>query len=130
MSFEVFVTRLADGAAAPLDRAVVCEVLDPFTVARDGESLVVRTPDGGEADVRVRADCVTFHRFGGAGVMDLLSVLLDRLGAVLIVPGGPFLVHREGDAAQVTSDMRESSGWPVVVAPGGAALERGMRGAP
>ncbi|MEU7019722.1 hypothetical protein ABZ990_03550 [Streptomyces sp. NPDC046203] len=130
MSFEVFVMRLADGGAVPLDRAVVREVLDPCTVARDGESLVVRTSGGGKAEVAVRADCVTFHRFGGAGVMDLLSVLLDRLGAVLVVPGGPFLVHRASAAAQVTADIRESSGWPVVVASGGAALERGMRGAP
>jgi hypothetical protein len=130
VSFEVFVTRFADGVAAELDPAVVRGVLDPYVTAREGAWLVVGTPDGGRADVAVRADGVTFHRFGGAGVMDLISALLGRLGAVLLVPGGPFLVHRESDAAQVSPDMRESSGWPVVVASDGTALEREIRGTP
>ncbi|MFE6103254.1 hypothetical protein ACFVQ4_25305 [Streptomyces laurentii] len=130
MSFEVFVTRFTDGEAAQLDPTIVRDVLGPYVTAGAGAWLVVETPDGGRADVGVRADAVTFHRFGGAGVMDLISALLDRLGAVLLVPGGPFLVHRERDAAQVAPGIRESSGWPVMVASDGTALEREIRGTP
>ncbi|MFD5324033.1 hypothetical protein [Streptomyces sp. NPDC127092] len=126
MSFEVFVMRFQHGAPAPLDPAVVREVLDPYVVARDpdGQGLYVETGDGGTADVRVHADGVTFHRFGGAGVMDLIAALMRRLAAVLVVPGGPVVVHRAEDGAQITPELRESSGWPVVVAADGAAVAR------
>ncbi|MFF6776365.1 hypothetical protein ACFY8W_22770 [Streptomyces sp. NPDC012637] len=128
MSFEVFVMRFEHGAPAPLDPAVVREVLDPYVVARgaDGQELCVETADGGEADVRIGADGVTFHRFGGAGIMDLIAALLRRLEAVLVVPGGPFVVHREEAGAQVTPGLGESSGWPVVVATDGAAVARAI----
>ncbi|MFD0369386.1 hypothetical protein [Streptomyces sp. NPDC059071] len=128
MSFEVFVTRFEHGAPAPLDPAVVRQVLDPYVVARDadGQGLCVETDDGGTADVRVHADGVTFHRFGGAGVMDLIAALMRRLEAVLVVPGGPVVVHREEDGAQITPEWRESSGWPVVVAADGAAVARAI----
>lgn len=123
MSFEVFVMRFAGGEAVPLDQDVVRQVLDPYVTARDAEGLelAVETPDGGQADVVLRDDCVTFHRFGGAGVMDLVSALLRRLEAVLIVPGGPFLVHRAEDWAHAPSEG------PVVVAPDGGALLRAIR---
>ncbi|MFB7235828.1 hypothetical protein ACFCXK_13720 [Streptomyces sp. NPDC056269] len=128
MSYDIFVMRFESGATAPLDMAVAHEVLDPFAVAREADFLSVRTADGEEADVYFNPPAgITFNRFGGGGVMDLLAVLLRRLDAVLVAPGGPVVVPR----AEVRPLLPDAltDGCPVVVAGTGAEIGRALRAA-
>ncbi|MGW1774763.1 hypothetical protein [Streptomyces sp. NPDC002104] len=128
MSFDIFVMRFDEGGTAPLDMAIAHEVLDPFTVARDprADVLWVRTAEGDEADVHLQPpDGITFNRFGGGGIMDLLADLLRRLDAVLIVPGGPVVLTR--DEARHHLPEAVVNDCPVVVARTGAEIDRAIR---
>lgn len=122
--------RFDEGETAPLDMAVAHEVLDPFAVTQDSEAdfLWLRTPDGEEADVYLRApDGITFNRFGGGGVMDVLAVLLQRLDAVLVVPGGPVVVQRDEVRPHLPEALTDDC--PLVVAQTGAEIDRAIRAA-
>ncbi|WP_393063096.1 hypothetical protein [Streptomyces sp. LN549] len=61
---------------------------------------------------------ITFNHFGGAGIMDLLAVLLRRLDAVFVVPGRPTMILRDEDFELLPASFRDD--WPVVVARTGA----------
>ncbi|MFE9257412.1 hypothetical protein [Streptomyces sp. NPDC006879] len=128
MSADIFVMRFESGETAPLDMGVAHEVLGPFAVAREADFLSVRTADGEEADVYFNPPTgITFNRFGGGGVTDLLAVLLRRLDAVLVAPGGPVLVPREA-LRQLLPDAL-TDGCPVVVAGTGAEIDRAFKAA-
>ncbi|MET9933001.1 MULTISPECIES: hypothetical protein [unclassified Streptomyces] len=128
MSFDVFVCRFENGGPAPLDMGAAHEVLAPHVVARDleGSFPQVRTAEGEEAGVYFSGpNNITFNRFGGGGIVDLLTVLLRRLDAVLAVPGGPTVLRRQEDRDLLPAALRDE--WPVVVARTGAEIDRAIR---
>ncbi|MEU6975480.1 hypothetical protein [Streptomyces sp. NPDC046371] len=128
MSVDVFVCRFENGEPAPLDMSAAHEVLGPYVVARDRgtDFLSVSTGDGEEADVYLNSPAgITFNRFGGDGIMDLLAVLLRRLGAVLVVPGGPTVIQRDEESEHLPASLRDE--WPVVVARTGAEIDHVIR---
>ncbi|MFC9795642.1 hypothetical protein ACFVJI_23745 [Streptomyces sp. NPDC127584] len=71
------------------------------------------------------ADNITFNRIGGGGIMDLLAVLLRRLDAVLVIPGGPTMIQRDEDRDSLPAALRDE--WAVVVAHTGAEIYRAIR---
>ncbi|MGW1882994.1 hypothetical protein [Streptomyces sp. NPDC001970] len=108
--------------------SVAHDVLDPYAVGHEGqqESLQLSMGEGGEADVYLSSPTnITFTRFGGAGVMDLVSALLQRLDAVLVLPGGTVILQRDGDRAHLAPFMRDE--WSVVVARTGAEITQAIR---
>lgn len=128
MSFDIFVCRFENGEPAPLDMSAAHEVLGPYVVARDPRTnfLLVRTAEREEAGVFFTDPTgITFNRFGGDGIMDLLAVLLRRLDAVLVVPGGPTMIQRDEDRELLPAALMDE--WPVVVARTGAEIERAIR---
>lgn len=128
MSSDIFVCRFENGETTPLDMRAAHEVLDPFAVARDPRTnfLQVRTAESEEAGVFVSSpDNITFNRFGGGGIMDLLAVLLRRLDAVLVVPGGPTMIQRDEDRGHLPAALRDEG--LVVVARTGAEIDRAIR---
>ncbi|MGW1187161.1 hypothetical protein [Streptomyces sp. NPDC002559] len=128
MSFDVFVCRFEAGEAAPLDMDAAHEILDPHAVVRDpgADFLLVSAGEGEEAAVYFNGPTgITLNRFGGAGIMDLLAVLLRRLDAVLVVPGGPVVVRGDEDREQLPAALKGE--WPVVVARTGAEIDRAIR---
>ncbi|MFE5807232.1 hypothetical protein [Streptomyces sp. NPDC056491] len=130
MSFDVFVCRFEHGEPATLDMRAAHEILGPHVVARDPGTnfLLVSTAEGEEAGVYMNGPTgITFNRFGGDGIMDLLAVLLRRLDAVLVVPGGPTIVQRDEDRELLPAALRDE--WPVVVARTGAEIARAIRAA-
>ncbi|KOX32971.1 hypothetical protein ADL06_10160 [Streptomyces sp. NRRL F-6491] len=97
-------------------------------VARDPRTnfLQVRTAEREEAGAFFSSpDDITFNRFGDDGIMDLLAVLLRRLDAVLVVPGGPTVIQRDEDRDLPSAVLRRE--WPVVVAHTGAEIDRAFR---
>ncbi|MFI5792319.1 hypothetical protein [Streptomyces sp. NPDC051677] len=128
MSFDIFVCRFENGELAPLDMGAAHEVLDPYAVARDPETdfLLVSTAEGEEAGVYFNSPTgITFNRFGGDGIMDLLAVLLRQLDAVLVVPGGLTMIQRDEDRELLPASLKDE--WPVVVARSGAEIEQAIR---
>ncbi|WP_314612314.1 hypothetical protein [Streptomyces stackebrandtii] len=128
MSFDIYVCRFENGEPAPLDLGAAHEVLDPHVVARDLELnfLQVSTGEGEQADVYLGSPTsITFNRFGGDGIMDLIAVLLQRLDAVLIVPGGATILQRDEDREHLGPALRDE--WPVVVARTGAEIDQAIR---
>ncbi|MFF0483097.1 hypothetical protein [Streptomyces sp. NPDC004435] len=128
MSFDIFVCRFDNGEPASLDVSAAHEVLDPYVVAQDRRTnfLQVRTAEREEAGVFFSSpDSITFNRFGGGGIMDLLAVVLRRLDAVLVVPGGPTVIQRDEDRDLLPAALRDE--WPVVVARTGAEIDRAIR---
>ncbi|MFD6892847.1 hypothetical protein [Streptomyces sp. NPDC059957] len=106
------------------------EVVGPHVVVRDPETnfLLVSTAEGEETGVYFSSPTgITFNRFGGDGVMDLLAVLLQRLDAVLVVPGGVTVLQRNEDREFLPASLRDE--WPVVVARTGAEITRAIRAA-
>ncbi|MFD5771411.1 hypothetical protein ACFWIN_37055 [Streptomyces sp. NPDC127049] len=128
MSFDIFVCRFDNGEPTSLDVSAAHEVLDPYVVAQDRRTnfLQVRTAEREEAGVFFSSpDSITFNRFGGGGIMDLLAVVLRRLDAVLVVPGGPTVIQRDEDRDLLPAALRDE--WPVVVARTGAEIDRAIR---
>lgn len=128
MSFDIFVCRFKNGEPAPLDMSAAHEVLGPYAVVQDPETdfLLVSTAEGEEAGVYFNSPTgITFNRFGGDGIMDLLAALLRRLDAVLVVPGGPTIVRRGADRERLPATLRDE--WPVVVARTGAEIDQAIR---
>ncbi|MEU1478514.1 hypothetical protein ACFYZ8_11100 [Streptomyces sp. NPDC001668] len=128
MSYDIFVMRFENGETVPLDMAVAHEVLGPFAVARDPELdvLSVRTAEGEEADVYLNPpDGITFNRFGGGGIMDLLADLLRRLDAVLVIPGGPVVIRSDEIRRHLPDALADDC--PTVVARTGAEIDRAIR---
>ncbi|MCY0939687.1 hypothetical protein [Streptomyces sp. H34-S4] len=103
-------------------------VLAPYVVARDPATdfLLVSTAEGEEADVYFHSPTgSTSNRFGGDGIMDLPAVLLRRLNAVLVAPGGPTVIQRDEDRELLPASLRNE--WPVVVARTGAEIDQAIR---
>ena len=128
MSFDVFMCRFENGEPVMLDMSAAHEVLGPHVAARDHETdfLLVRTAEVEEAGVYFNNPTgITFNRFGGDGIMDLLAVLLRRLDAVLVVPGGPTVIQRDEDRELLPASLRDE--WSVVVARTGAEIDRAIR---
>ncbi|WP_411071234.1 hypothetical protein [Streptomyces sp. cmx-4-25] len=130
MSFDVFVHRFVNGEPVPLDTEAAREVLAPHAAGRDSspDLLQVSTGEDERADVYFNAPTgITFNRFGGEGIMDLLATVLERLDATLVVPGGPTVVRREEDREHVHPALRDE--WPVVVARTGAEITAAIESA-
>ncbi|MGW2303232.1 hypothetical protein [Streptomyces sp. NPDC001809] len=72
-----------------------------------------------------RPDGITLNRIGSGGIMDLLAVLLRRLDAVLVVPGGPTMIQRDEDRDSLPAALRDEGS--VVVAHTGAEIYRAIR---
>ncbi|QES48239.1 hypothetical protein DEJ50_10850 [Streptomyces venezuelae] len=128
MSFDLFVSRFENGEPAPLDLSAAHEILAPHVVARDpdGHFLQVSTAEGETADVYFTGPTgITFNRFGGDGIMDLLAVLLQRLDAVLIAPGGPTMIQRTEDRELLPTSLRNA--WPTVVTRTGPEITHAIR---
>ncbi|WP_405668197.1 hypothetical protein OG379_39075 [Streptomyces sp. NBC_01166] len=128
MSFDIFVCRFDNGEPTPLDMRTAQEVLNPYVVARDSRTnfLQVRTAEREEACVFFSSPGnITFNRFGGNGIMDLLAILLRRLDAVLVVPGGPTMIQRDEDRDLLPAALKDE--WPVIVARTGAEIDRAIR---
>ncbi|WP_435188343.1 hypothetical protein [Streptomyces sp. bgisy126] len=130
MSFDVFVHRFENGELVPLDAEAARELLAPHAVGRDSDPdfLQVSTGEYEWADVYFGTPTgITFNRFGGEGIMDLLAAVLERLDATLVVPGGPTVVRREEDREHVHPGLRDE--WPVVVARTGAEITAAIESA-
>ena len=127
MGFDVYVWRFEHGEPVPLDLEAAREVLAPHVVGHDPEPnlLQVSTGERETADVHLGDAGITFHRFGGDGVMNLLAVLLRRLDAALVIPGGPVVLQRDEDARHLPSALRDE--WPAVVARTGAEITEAIR---
>ncbi|MFF0746447.1 hypothetical protein ACFYVL_39245 [Streptomyces sp. NPDC004111] len=125
MSYEVFVMRFEGGDSAALDTGAARTVLAPYAeYAKDeGEYHYcgLRTRDGGEADVHVRPDCVTFHRFSTGDVLDVLAKLVRRLNAVLVCPDAPAVLRSEEVRPQLPAGLRDDA--VVIPVLTGAAID-------
>ncbi|MFJ7990133.1 hypothetical protein [Streptomyces sp. NPDC096351] len=87
--------------------------------------LEICTAEGEEATVFPSGpESITFNRFGGGGIMDLLAVLLRRLDAVLVVPGGPTVIQRDGDRDRLPAVLKDEG---HVVAHTGVEIDRAIR---
>ncbi|MFJ3232059.1 hypothetical protein [Streptomyces sp. NPDC086787] len=127
MSLDIYVCRFENGEPAPLDMSAAREVLDPYVEARDPglNFLLVSTGEGETADVYLSSPVnITFTRFGGEGVMDLLAGLLKRLNAVLVVPGGSVVLQEE-DRGLLPPALKD--GYTVVVARTGAEITHAIQ---
>ncbi|MFE7547977.1 hypothetical protein [Streptomyces gardneri] len=118
MSFDIFVYRFENGEPTPLDMSAAHEFLAPYVVARDSRTnfLQVRTAERERADGFFSSpDSITFNRFGGDGIMDLIAALLCRLDAVLVVPGGPAMIQGVEDRDLLPAALRDDSpsSWPA-----------------
>ncbi|WP_432115213.1 hypothetical protein [Streptomyces sp. S1] len=123
MSFDVFVHKFENGESVPLDRDAAHEVLAPYAAGQEpgADFVQVSTGRGESADVYFSMPTgITFTRFGGEGIMDLLAAVLERLDATLVVPGGPTVVRRDEDREHLHPALRAE--WPVVVARTGAEI--------
>ncbi|MFE0653550.1 hypothetical protein ACFVZH_33805 [Streptomyces sp. NPDC059534] len=130
MSFDIFVCRFENGERVPLDMDAAREVLAPYVVARGPEPdfLQVGTGAGETADVYLHSPGdITFNRFGGEGITDLLAVLLGRLDAWLFVPGTTVVIRREEDRVHLPEAPAGSC--TVVVARTGAEIDAAIRAA-
>ncbi|WP_344386954.1 hypothetical protein [Streptomyces vastus] len=91
--------------------------LDPYVTARDPEHgfLQLTAGDGGQADVYTSTDTnITVSHFSVGEIMDVIADLLQRLGAVLVLPGGTVVLQREEDREHLSQDLKD--GWTHVVA--------------
>lgn len=129
MSYDVFVHRFREGEPTPLDRRVVQEIMSPYVTAHDPETgffrIAVKNGEG-EADVYTKDESsITINHFGGEVIMNLISKMLRRLEAVLILPGGTVIVDRDEDRGHLPLFMRNE--WSVIVAPTGEEITRAIR---
>ncbi|MEV5886691.1 hypothetical protein AB0L74_29060 [Streptomyces sp. NPDC052020] len=129
MSYDVFVLRFEKGEPAPLDSRTVQEVLGPYVTARDpgtGFLRIAAKNGGGEADLYIKDESgVAINHFGGNGIMNLISDMLRRLEAVLVLPAGTVIVDRDEDRRHLPLAMRNE--WSVIVAPTGEEITRAIR---
>ncbi|MER5933556.1 hypothetical protein [Streptomyces sp. NPDC002054] len=128
MSYDIFPCRYVNGEPAPLDRDIALEVLGPYVTARDPEGTFLQLAAGEyqEADVYLGTESsFMISHFGGERIMDLISELLQRLEAVLLLPGGTVLINRDEDGKHLPPNMRDE--WSVVVASTGEAITRAIR---
>ena len=129
MSYDVFMYRFTKGESVPLNKGAMHEVLDPYVTARDPENGFLRITagaDGGEAEIYTGSEeSITINRLGGDEVMNVISDLLRRLEAVLVLPGGTVILSRDEDREHLPQQLRDE--WSVVVAPTGPEIARAIR---
>ncbi|MER7686234.1 hypothetical protein [Streptomyces sp. NPDC097610] len=129
MSYDVFVCRFVNGDQVPQDKNTVYEVLDPYVTARDPEHHFLQLKageDGGTADVYLNSEnSILISNFGGVEIMNIISDLLRRLEAVLILPGGTVILNGDADREHLSQDLKDE--WSVVVAPTGAEITQAIQ---
>jgi hypothetical protein len=129
VSFDVYVCRFVNGEQELLDQHILEETLAPYVTAQDSENgfLQLKSPTGGgEADVHLgNESTVTISHFGGDEIMNVISDLIRRLEAVLILPGGTVIVPRSADRNHLPQNFRDE--WSVVVASAGAEITKAIQ---
>ncbi|MGW2571096.1 hypothetical protein [Streptomyces sp. NPDC001537] len=129
MSYDIYVCRFVNGEQESLDQDILHEVLTPYVAARDPEHgfLQLKSPTGGGgADVYLTSEnSITISHFGGDEIMNVISDLIHRLEAVLILPGGTVIVDRDEDRDHLTQSFRDE--WSVVVASTGAEITQAIQ---
>ncbi len=116
----MYVQRFAHGEPAALDEALMHEVLRPYVIAGDRESMLIRAGDGSEADVYADSTGLMINRPQRGGIFAVTAELVDRLGAVLLLPGCPTLLRAEEDRPHLPEELRDDC---LVIELTGAAIE-------
>ncbi|MGA5870350.1 hypothetical protein [Streptomyces cinereoruber] len=126
MGYGLSLHRFAGGEPQVLDDRVVRDVLAPHVVAAspDATEVVIRTADGGEAELHVTTDGISVHRFPPGDVLNVVAELADRLGATVLLPDGA-LVRDEPQRANLPDGLRETA---AVVAMTGRGLRDALDG--
>ncbi|MGW7367783.1 hypothetical protein ACWGI8_31265 [Streptomyces sp. NPDC054841] len=121
MGYGISLHRFLGGEPETLDERVTREVLAPYAVNadQDSEEVLIRAADGEEAEMNVRADGISVHRFSSGGVLDIVAELADRLGAAIVLPDG-VLVGGEEQRANLPDGLRDMA---VVVEMTGPSLQ-------
>ncbi|MBY8869500.1 hypothetical protein [Streptomyces sennicomposti] len=135
MSWSPAVYKFVAGDEEPVapDMALVRAVLEPYDVtdprrradADGGLGLLVRAPDGSEAEMYADEHGVSVVRPQGGGVFDIMAELACRLGAVVIAPGDPMVVCRPEEHPHLPPSLREAA---HVIEMTGADLEFALTG--
>ncbi|MEU6343728.1 hypothetical protein ABZ883_22625 [Streptomyces sp. NPDC046977] len=128
MSYDIYVHRFEGGESAPLDKVIAAEVLDSYVVVRvpDNKFLQLDMGRNERADVYFSTDThITFTRFGGERIMDIVAELLERLGASLVLLGGTVVLRQEAHREHLPQLMRDDD-WSVVVARTGQEIMRAI----
>ncbi|MEU7059410.1 hypothetical protein [Streptomyces sp. NPDC046197] len=128
MSYDVYVCRFVNGEQEPLDMDIVHEVLDLYVTARDPEHgfLQIKSESGGEADVYLSSEkTITINHFGGDEIMDVISELLRRLDATLILPGGTVILHSDEGSEHLSQNLKDE--WSIVIASTGKEITRAIQ---
>ncbi|MFJ3782255.1 hypothetical protein [Streptomyces sp. NPDC090093] len=110
MGYGLSLHRFAGGEPQALDDRVVRAVLAPHVVAAspDAAEVVIRTADGGEAELHVTTDGISVHRFPPGDVVDVVAELADRLGATVLLPDGA-LVRDETRRTDLPDGLHETA---------------------
>ncbi|MEV0093295.1 hypothetical protein [Streptomyces sp. NPDC050738] len=122
MSFSMYVQKSEHGESVPMDEALAREILSPHIAAGGGDPVVaVRADDGGVTEVYVDASGLMIHRPERDGIFDITAELIDRLDAVLLIPGGPAVVRSETVREHLPEELQRDA---VVIELSGAAILR------
>jgi hypothetical protein len=129
VSYDIYVCRFVNGEQELLDQDTLQEVLAPYVTAQDSEGgfLQLKSPiDGGGADVYLTNErTITISHFGGDEMMNVISDLICRIEAALILPGGTVIVPRSADRDHLPQSFRDE--WSVVVAAEGAEITKAIQ---
>ncbi|WBO63815.1 hypothetical protein [Streptomyces camelliae] len=128
MSYDVFVCRFLSGESIPLNKIVATEVLAPHVVAQDPEHglFQIRTKDGASADLYFTSDTsIMINHFTDGGVMNVISELLDRIKAVLVLPGGTVILSQDSHREHLPQTLRDE--WSVIVATTGSQITQAIQ---
>ncbi len=127
VSYEIFVCRFVNGEPVALDKEAVHEALGPYVTVRDRNFLQIKAgSDGGGADVYFSSDTnITINHFGGDEIMNVISELVRRTEASLILPGGTVILSRGEERECLPASIRD--GWAVAVAATGEEITRAIR---
>lgn len=122
MSYSIYVQRFAHGDAAPMDDERGQVLLAPHVVAREPEYgfVRIRASDGGEADVYASPGSIMVSRFAWGGILDIVADLVERLGAVILLPEGVAILGTAQDRSHLPVELQTDA---VVVDLSGAAIQ-------
>ncbi|MFD9379779.1 hypothetical protein ACFWBH_30415 [Streptomyces sp. NPDC059999] len=109
MSYSIFVQRFTQGQSAPLNEGLAREILRPYLVADQGEPLLIRAEDGGEAEVYGDSTGLMFDRPNWGKIFDIVADLAEQLGAVVVMPGSPTLMRSEADREDLPAELRDEA---------------------
>ncbi|GIH24013.1 hypothetical protein Aph01nite_23230 [Acrocarpospora phusangensis] len=105
MGYSVFLQRFRGGDAARVDGARLWELLQPCVYEKNEDSVRIRTPDGGEADIHGRTEGLMVTRFSAGEVTDLLVRLAHELDLVIMPQDLPALLVRESQRRHLPEDL-------------------------